>query len=246
MDENLYSSPSAEGPEFTTLLMPGDLSASPRWDVWLRSLESQVSTEVPFRDHHLVVCNKHILIYRPCYEAGVFSDGVGAEIDHWKDLWTVNPDRRAVFVHFEADLSVMMPHLNYDDQVKRRLGALLRSKGLADEEARRLADAILEGGGESLLSGGVDRGRIAVEEERGMLAQARVDVFGNALTAGGVDNPAVAVWLVDDYEGVIQAIPEIASFLQGAGERPDGWRERCLRRLEEGSEGRPSSGTEKR
>ena len=69
-------------------------------------LENQISTEVPFRDHHLVAADPGLLVLRPYYGEGVASNEVAAEVDHWQTLAEdpTQVKRRAVFVHFTADI----------------------------------------------------------------------------------------------------------------------------------------------
>lgn len=113
--ELLYEPPvGTDAPEFLEVLSLGidqreasEGSPQPSYDLLLRGLENQIKSEVPFRDHLLVAWNLDLLVFRPLYQSGAFSDGVGAEIKHWWTAVLSGEDRRAVFIHFHDDLEAL-------------------------------------------------------------------------------------------------------------------------------------------
>jgi hypothetical protein len=228
--DTLYFPPSEDAPEYTYRLMREEISNDGRWSVWLRSLESQIMAEVPFRDHHLVVCNKHILIYRPCYEEGKFSAGVKAEILHWADLCAIDQTRRAVFIHFDEDLCVVIDRLSakgeHKQNIRRRLVLILHGKGLSLENAERTAEAILTGPQHSLLDEGPDLTQVGERDD--LCKRAQVAALGDELTSGQFDNPAVAIWLLKDADELAQRMGDISQFLIGKVVRPNDWEEKYL------------------
>jgi len=74
----------------------------------IRGLEAAIQAEVPFRDHLLISATQHLVIFRPLYETGVFSDGVQDEIKHWSDLRSAGEDRRAALIHDVTDVELAM------------------------------------------------------------------------------------------------------------------------------------------
>jgi len=71
----------------------------------MRGLEASIQAEVPFREDLLISATQHLVIFRPLYETGLFSDGVQAEIRHWLDLQFADMvPRRAAFIHDVRDV----------------------------------------------------------------------------------------------------------------------------------------------
>jgi hypothetical protein len=233
--EVLYASPMQDAPEYTYTLMPQEFAQRPHWDAWLRTLESQIKAEVPFRDHHLVVCNRHILIYRPCYQVGYFSEGVEAEVKHWSDLRQLDGGRRAVFIHFDEDLEALVAHLNsgvsYDGLVNQQLVGILEAMGLSGATAGPLARKILTGSGESLLDAGADMAQVQGEQEK-LRRQAHIETLGNELTGRQLGSPGVAVWLLNNSDELFSSMPIIGEYLRGDREAPTDWQSKCLHLLQ--------------
>jgi hypothetical protein len=69
------------------------------------SLRATISDQVSARDHLLVVSSKAVLVYRPLYGGREsFSDGVAAEVRHWRELFLSGVPTRVGFVHFAEDI----------------------------------------------------------------------------------------------------------------------------------------------
>jgi hypothetical protein len=103
----LYRPPSASAPEYRELLHLGEVHDPPAVDGMLRSLEMSIRDEIAFRDHLLVAHTNHLIVFRPLYQKGDFSDGVLAEIQHWEALARSDGRRRSVFVHAPEDLTAL-------------------------------------------------------------------------------------------------------------------------------------------
>ncbi len=212
----LYESGSPEAPELSSLFTSDVMEDGPHWSPWIRTLESQITAEVPFRDHHLVVCNHSILIFRPCYEAGRFSDGVKAEVGHWAELLksTGRARRRAVFLHFHEDvqqvLSVLDPSL--EQLSAKTLIRELVAQGYSDEVAGELAKAVLQDSAPTLLDAGHDP--TDVKRARELFDVVHRKAIGNALTLDQIDEEAVALWIVRDYADLVDKLPAIGAFLR--------------------------------
>lgn len=112
-----------------------------------RSLESLIYAEVPFRDHFLVTHTDALLVYRPLYETGVFSDGVKNEITHWEAFWRGNDStRKALFIHSPSDLQVICARIGQEVQYGRsRFYATAKQVLERRQIPKGIVEAILSG-----------------------------------------------------------------------------------------------------
>jgi hypothetical protein len=196
------------------------------WTPWLRSLVNQIETEIPFRDHHLVAANAGLLVLRPFYETGESSRGVAAEVEHWLALVEggENRRRRAVFVHFEADVTKLLEKISagqggLEYQVHRAMVAILEERGYSRPGmAEPLIQKLTK---DSSFDNLLDAGLIASDHQSKLRSQwpaiaeeAGLRVLERQLTLGEMPTGAAGIWLVESEDELRKAYPQIASFLK--------------------------------
>lgn len=109
-EDSIYTCPerSALGPppEYTQLFNPG----TSQMDV-IRATRARVFYDIPFRDHYIVEHTPHLLVFRPfaldnpsSVENAIWSGGVRAEVDHWRNAAPFSERRRALFVHTRTEV----------------------------------------------------------------------------------------------------------------------------------------------
>jgi len=189
-------------------------------DGLLRQLENQIKLEIAFRDHHLVVCNPNVLVFRPFFSEGDVSSGVKAELEHWKSLARNDGARRAVIIHFLEDVDIALRRHGHEirqDIERAAAGILSRPDyGITPREAEEMVKRRGRTGGPSLL----DRGRLPstqdVEEKwPEVLTEAQREVIWRKLTVVELPPERAAVWILAESEELIEKMDVIASFLLG-------------------------------
>lgn len=185
--------------------------------VFARLLESSIYAEVPFRDHFLVSHTSGFLVYRPLYEESEVSGGVDAEIDHWSDLATLDPTRRALFVHTRSDVAAALKTLpTTRDQVRSMLHAELVGQGLDAD----LASTVVAG--QRPRARMLDEGGLDATSLREALASAREGVgqrlIFSLLTSLNTDllrEPQVGVRILAGDRPSHHELEDFTSFLAG-------------------------------
>ncbi len=214
-------------PELTNILLPKKMqNKALDWTPWLGSLVNQIETEIPFRDHHLVAANPGLLVLRPFYETGESSRGVAAEVEHWLALVEggENTRRRAVFVHFEADVTKLLEKISagqggLEYQVHRAMVAILEERGYSRPGmAEPLIQKLTK---DSSFDNLLDAGLIASDHQSKLRSQwpaieeeAGLRVLERQLTLGEMPTGAAGIWLVESEDELRKAYPQIASFLR--------------------------------
>jgi hypothetical protein len=235
--DTLYAAPPS-GPKLPNLFEHRNVDSLAA-DSWLRSFEGQVSADISFRDHHLVACCPHLLVFRPLYKAGTFSRGVRAEIAHWQLLASdrlSGATRQAVFVHFREDLTDLkaIAKDSIHRSVLQHLEVGLTEIGVARESARHIVRVVgRDDPGRSLL----DTGPISPPERRTVNRQwPKVRRAALAVTAweqltsmvaddaSGTIETQVAIWIVDDRAQLHRELPRVASFLRRTQLAPTKWK----------------------
>jgi hypothetical protein len=235
--DTLYAAPPS-GPKLRNLFEHKNVDEF-AIDSWLRSFEGLVSADISFRDHHLVACCPHLLVFRPLYKAGAFSRGVKAEIAHWRLLASDRPAgamRRAVFVHFRQDMAALRKagSDSMSSSVRERLESKLTEAGLTTASARRTVRlAGRDDPGRSLLDTGLTSPaeRRAVNRKWPKIRSAAILATAwEHLSSMPADQPneaveaQVAIWIVDDMAHLRREFPSIADFIKGRGPAPTSWK----------------------
>lgn len=228
IDQTLYAppDPSLPWPDYPQFL-PAPPESSPRVDVLVRVLENRIKAEVPFRDHLLVARIPHLLVFRPLYEEGRFSDGVAAEILHWDLPGGFAEDRRAVFVHYKKDLVAWRDFAARADAKRRRIYQLTYEDQLKQE----LAEAFGPDQVRALVTGQATRSSLLdtgifpkVDEALSGLASARRRAqsswFRYELTSGTTATDRVGLWVVTDTRELRNSMSGIAAFIRGEEDPP--------------------------
>lgn len=184
-------------------------------DRLLRQLEHQIKLEVPFRDHHLVVCNPGLLVFRPLYEEGRMSGGVKAELEHWKALAPRDDRRRAVLIHFVEDVALVVGGLELKKEIQSVAVEILREEYHLPEDAAikvasgtRLAPTLLD-------AGQLPSAREAKRKFPQVLRRAQLEVIWSKLTVVDLPRERTDVWIFGQTEELYDAIETIGASLLG-------------------------------
>jgi hypothetical protein len=186
-----------------------------------RSLESRIFSEVPFRDHFLVAHTGSFYVFRPLYESGGFSDGVGAEIQHWSDLAELEPERRALFVHSADDvraLEVLLSASVSASTVEAEMRAWMRNRDMEGDDFEALITGQAAGAHLLEQDRAEDRGIERLRER--VLTHAGSVLFFSALTKLPptlLDDEKIAISLLHNEEPSGTEIAAHARFLRGEG-----------------------------
>ncbi len=235
--DTLYVAPSS-GPKLKNLFEHKNVDEL-AVDSWLRSFEGLVSADISFRDHHLVACCPHLMVFRPLYLAGTFSRGVEAEITHWHLLASDRPAgsaRRGVFVHFLDDIAALRTAGigSIEASVRRILESKLTEAGLTPTSARRVVRvASPDSPGRSLLDTGlmtpIER-RMARKSwpkiRRGAILGAAWERLTSIMAGKSMEavEMQVGIWIVADMVELRREYASIAAFLKGKRPGPTTWR----------------------
>lgn len=232
-EDTLYLPPPG-GPELENLIDPGGV-ATFNPDPWLRSFESQVKLEIAFRDHHLVANCAHLFVFRPLYDEGKFSRGVFAEIDHWNLLASENSGshRRAVFIHFSADVGRMI-ELEGEDIVRRTFNnteRIWQERGWSPGNARRIRE-VVESGGALSSSSLLDAGFVSPPQQNQIESEwpevrmgARIAALREKLTGVALPESQLGIWVLGGADEMRASYDEIAQFTKGESPPPTSWEE---------------------
>jgi hypothetical protein len=240
--DTLYVAGASDQPELAHILLAPDLQDDDRdWRPWLRSLENQISTEVPFRDHHLVAADPGLLVLRPYYGEGVASNGVAAEVDHWQTLAEdpTQVKRRAVFVHFTADIELMLRKnvalkaANLEYQITAATAEVLERRGFS---RRGMARALIRAmASNASLQSLLDAGLIPADLESklrsdwgSIMEEAQAAVMRGLLTLIELPPNRASIWIVDSDAELQRSYGAIAEFLCGEAEPSTAWIEIAL------------------
>ena len=184
-------------------------------DRLLRQLENQIKFEVPFRDHHLVVCNPGLLVFRPLYEEGRMSSGVKAELEHWKALARRDDRRRAVLIHFVEDIVLVVGEPELENEIRRATIKILMEDYHLPEDAAVKVESGAKVRPTLLDAGQLPNPSKAQREFPRVLRRAQLKVMWSKLTVVDLPRERTAVWIFGQTQELYDGIETIGAFLLG-------------------------------
>ena len=200
-------------------------------DPLLSSFEHRIEWQVSSRDHLLVSWCDDILVFRPFFREGAWSDGVRAEIVHWMLHAREDQNRRMGLVHFQEDIDAMLAYINKRSELAAEMSAgvsnevdriISEDTGLAEDLAAKVVNFIEQGKPAGML----DQATVtpdAVQSIESNLAEfwetARANWLRRKLS--GIDlgheptesfEARIGVWVVENAAGLEQVVKQAAAF----------------------------------
>lgn len=199
-----------------------------RADAVLGSFERQIEMQISSRDHLFVAWTNGILIFRSLFMQGKWSNGVQAEIAHWRIIARHEKGKRAVFIHLDEDVEKMFSDIEIDPLVDRRkeieneIIEIIKLKyGYGEKKAKEILDHIEKNQPLKLLDKGPTTFK-NISKIKENLEEYKIDaerrwlfekLSGRDLGVE-VDEKQISVWVLNDINDLENKYNEISLFFR--------------------------------